>query len=157
MSCRNLLFLFLIQGTCCMLLFLFLKLLHYFSHRETGFVRGSFACWFLFVKLNLSWYLSSWNLLDVGFFYVKHDECWFSFVKFVVCGLFFQETWFILIYFLKKHALLLFLLHETCCMLIFFPMKPNLLMELVCWFLFVKFLDIFLCETCCIWITSLET
>jgi len=57
------------------------------------------ACWFLFVKLNLSWYFSSWNFL---------------------CGdLFFRETCFISIFFSSWKMMHLVFLWETWCTLIF--------------------------------------
>ena len=81
-------FLFLPQKTCnvwnflretCTLTFLFVK--------PNLFV-DLFACWFLLMKLNLSWYFFSWNLsyIDLLFheielimilFFINKAACWF--------------------------------------------------------------------------------
>ena len=62
--------------------------------------------------------------------FVKHDVCWFFFVKLVLCRLFLREIWNMLIFF-----------PETCCMLI--VSSGNLI-----------YLDLCLRETCYIFISS---
>ena len=118
-----------------------------------------------FVKLNLSWYFSSWNLLHVGFssrnmmhadfcsWNLLHVECFFKKLN---------VSWFIpsrkLLYFYFSSWELLhvdFSLRETC-RLIFNLMKLVLFLELVSWFCSVNWVhfDLFLCETCCMLIYS---
>jgi len=75
---------------------------------EISFIRAASCVLIFFEKPNLSWYFSSWNLLHIDFFFVKHDACWFLFVKLVSCRLF-----------LTKNLIYLDLcLWETCYILI---------------------------------------
>ena len=108
------------------------------------------VCWFLLVKPNFFWCFSSWNLLYVDLFFRKtlflmkifswnllqivfflgtrclpifvHENCCMSIISsrnLTDLDLCFQETWYIL-----------FLIHVTCCLLVFLFVKH------VLWFFF---------------------
>ena len=97
------------------------------------------TCWFLFIKLVVSWLFSSWNL-NTNFFFVKSIfiielvAYWFLFVKFVACLFLFKKLvicWFFS--FWKLHidishcetgfahgaCCVLLFVHGDCCLLIF--------------------------------------
>ena len=125
------LFLFLLQKTCCTLIFLSVKLLHCFFSSWNRFCSWNLLCadfssWnliylkifpqktfkiYYFKKFHWPWYFSSWNLFHIGFFFVKYDACQFLFVKLVVYSLVLQESQCILIFVCEKLALFFFHLH----------------------------------------------
>ena len=104
------------------------------------------ACWFLFVKVvlswyffsvkhNVSWFIISWNLIYHVIFVLNYVEYWFFLWKLVTCGLLLQVTWFmssrnlLYFYFIFMNLVVCWFFSFRSVYIFFLPLKP---------FLFVK-------------------
>ena len=143
-----------------MLIFLFVKLVHWFFSSWSDFVHGT-CCALIFVRGTiLVFILCSWNLLYVDFS-SRENSTWFSSSRNWFCSRnFFCGdfcSWNLLRaefcswnWFYSWNLFRADFVHETSCMLIFLLEKLILSKEYFC-------LLIFACGTCCLLIFSRET